>query len=125
MLTLLMIFMAPALIFCCFKIIGLHRSETKYLQELYVSYQAALDEYKSDQQDDQKKDRCLELGREFYGKVLPGPYGSRLHHLYTQLDLNKEFLLYQDRLILKDLTLDDPHSESHSSENFPTIPLVS
>ncbi|NRA46881.1 MAG: hypothetical protein HRU09_18180 [Oligoflexales bacterium] len=89
------------------------------------SYQAALNEYKSDHSDLEKRERCLELGREFYGKVLPGPYGNRLYHIYTQLDLKKEFLLYQDQLVLKDLTLEDPSIEQQKADSLPTIPLVS
>lgn len=124
-LTLLLILIAPAVIFTCFKVISLNRSQTEYLQELYISYQAALKEYKLNHQDNAKKERCIALGREYYGKALPGPYGNRLQHLYTQLDLNKEFLLYQDQLVIKDLTLEDSNPKKLTSESLPTIPLVS
>lgn len=97
----------------------------QHLHELYLGYQTALEEYKQNQHDSEKRERCLSLGREYYGKALPGPYGDRLQNLYTQLDLSKEFILFQNQLVLKDLTLEDPSLEQQSKENFPTIPLVS
>ena len=122
---LLIICLAPALIFCCLKIIEFHKSQVQNLQELFLSYQEALTDYKKNYNDIQKKELCLQLGREYYSKALPGPYGNRLEHLYTQLDLKKEFLLFQDELVLRDLNPQDSASESSSDKNFPTIPLVS